>query len=74
MRVKKFVYCDNALYIHTGMGGSSFYIGATDLEEEGVWLWLNGENVEMGLPFWGGVSQLKSAWDSNLIHLDGQLK
>lgn len=33
------------------------WIGATDIAEEGDWLWFNGESVEMGIPFWGSTEQ-----------------
>lgn len=34
----------------------NFWIGATDIAEEDTWLWVTGAPVDMGMPFWGGVS------------------
>lgn len=39
-----------------GLQDSDFWIGATDEAEEDNWLWINGESVEMGTPFWGQTS------------------
>lgn len=33
----------------------SYWIGATDIEVEGTWVWVNGESVTLGSPFWGEV-------------------
>ncbi|KAL7636242.1 UNVERIFIED_CONTAM: hypothetical protein RMT77_012999 [Armadillidium vulgare] len=33
--------------------GSGYWIGATDEDEEGNWVWGNGFAVRMGVPFWG---------------------
>ncbi|KAG7160141.1 collectin-12-like 2 [Homarus americanus] len=39
-------------YIKTyGLTGS-FWLGASDLEYDGDWVWLDGTRVERGTPFW----------------------
>lgn len=32
---------------------NGFWIGATDVEIEDTWVWVNGDNMDMGVPFWG---------------------
>ncbi|XP_063615155.1 macrophage mannose receptor 1-like [Penaeus indicus] len=42
------------LYIHAhGLSGNTFWLGGSDLESEGTWVYTTGEPVPMGTPFWG---------------------
>lgn len=40
------------IYAH-GLQENDFWIGAHDLSGTGNWLWIDGEVVEMGMPYWG---------------------
>lgn len=35
-----------------GIDHGSYWIGANDTETEGKWVWVNGETVDFGSPFW----------------------
>ena len=37
-----------------------YWIGASDFLQEGTFLWPDGSAVQMGAPFWGGVSKWSS--------------
>ncbi|KAK4308881.1 hypothetical protein Pmani_019448 [Petrolisthes manimaculis] len=41
---------------HHGLADASFWIGANDLAQEGVWKWHDGSDVRMGTPFWAYVA------------------
>ncbi|XP_037787305.1 LOW QUALITY PROTEIN: C-type mannose receptor 2-like [Penaeus monodon] len=36
-----------------GLDGHHYWIGARDIEQEGVFRWTDGTEVKMGTPFWG---------------------
>ncbi|ROT85389.1 mutant C-type lectin [Penaeus vannamei] len=45
-----------AVYLHiqtSGLSGHTFWLGGTDVESEGTWVYTTGEPVPMGSPFWG---------------------
>ncbi|XP_037799891.1 macrophage mannose receptor 1-like [Penaeus monodon] len=42
------------LYIHLdNLSGHGFWLGGSDIESEGIWVYTTGELVPMGTPFWG---------------------
>ena len=44
-----------SFFSYSGIG-TSYWIGATDIVEEGTYIWTDGSEVQMGAPFWGPVS------------------
>ena len=38
------------------MSDITYWIGASDFVEDGVFLWPDSSPVQMGAPFWAGVS------------------
>ena len=44
-----------SFFSYSGIG-ISYWIGATDIVEEGTYVWTDGSEVPMGAPFWGSVS------------------
>ncbi|XP_045604428.2 C-type mannose receptor 2 [Procambarus clarkii] len=38
-----------------GIANYSVYIGASDIDQEGDWRFIDGESVPMGSPFWGNI-------------------
>ncbi|XP_068203917.1 C-type lectin mannose-binding isoform-like [Palaemon carinicauda] len=58
----------------------SFWLGASDLEVEDDWVWLDMERVNRGTPFWAVHSNLIGGWshepsggkDENCLVLDEQ--
>ncbi|PYZ99269.1 C-type lectin domain-containing protein [Gammaproteobacteria bacterium 2W06] len=45
-----------AVYLHIqtgGLSGHTFWLGGSDVESEGTWVYTTGEPVPMGTPFWG---------------------
>ncbi|XP_069172631.1 C-type lectin domain family 17, member A-like [Procambarus clarkii] len=56
------VYSSLIRYIHgSGFPELQYWIGATDEAQEGLWLWVNQEPVQMGTPYWAnyGCSNLQ---------------
>ncbi|XP_045625102.1 perlucin-like protein [Procambarus clarkii] len=37
---------------HADLKGENFWIGGSDAGHEGIWKWVNGEEMEMGVPHW----------------------
>ncbi|KAB7502544.1 Hepatic lectin [Armadillidium nasatum] len=51
------------------------WIGASDAEEEGVWKWLDGTDVPLGVPFWGSsppgwIPEPSGGSNADCAHLD----
>ncbi|MPD03236.1 Perlucin-like protein [Portunus trituberculatus] len=72
-------YSDLILYLESiHMGKMHFWIGATDIANEGTWVWTDGSATRMGTPFWanygvnndqmptGGTDQNCAILDTNL--------
>ena len=60
-----------SFFSYLGIGDiyTSYWIGATDIVEEGTYVWTDGTEVPMGAPFWGSVSIYLSKDASKLIYL-----
>lgn len=43
-----------------------FWLGASDAQTEGQWLWTDGSSVPMGTPFWGLVAQYNQEPDGGV--------
>nr|ACR56805.1 C-type lectin [Penaeus merguiensis] len=48
-----------------GLAGNTFWLGGSDLENEGTWVYTTGEPVPMGTPFWGLVDMSAPSQEPN---------
>ncbi|XP_050711379.1 hepatic lectin-like [Eriocheir sinensis] len=61
-------YFESLQYLKLTTTKAAFWIGASDLDTEGQWLWIDGTPVVMGAPYWanyGCNNQIQPAGGTN---------
>lgn len=61
-------YFESLQYLKLTTTKADFWIGASDLDTEGQWLWIDGTPVVMGAPYWvnyGCNNQIQPAGGTN---------